>query len=71
MRVWMHKITGEIAIARKIWLEEELPGTGFQLTITGMNIEYSAQNWAFENKHGVVMILPPKIEKFFEDLGEL
>lgn len=67
MNVWMHKKTGELAIARKVWLECDMP----------INLNYSVQldaavsSWAFQNKHGIIMILPTKIQKEFEDLGEL
>lgn len=69
MNVWMHKETGELAIARRIWLEEDFP----EVPDTGYTIQFvcSTKNWAFENSHGVIMILPLRVQKYFEDLGEL
>ena len=63
----MHKKTGELAIARKVWLEADIP---IDLNYS-VQIECGVASWAFQNKHGIVMILPVKIQKHFEDLGPL
>lgn len=63
----MHKKSGELALVRRVWLEADVP----------FNVEYAIQinaavsEWAFENKHGIVFVLPIKAQEEFEDLGEL
>lgn len=67
MTVWMHRKTGELALVRSIWVEAEMP----------INTEYTIQlttaraGIAFENKHGVVFVVPIKILEQFEELGDL
>ena len=68
MRVWMHKETGELAIARKVWLETDFP---LPEPTYAIQLSTSFAGYAFENKHGVVMFLPLKACEEFEDLGEL
>ena len=65
----MHKKTGELAIARGIWLECDFPPPHYN----DYNIQFtvSSNAWAFENKFGMVFVLPPKAQDEFEDLGEL
>ncbi len=69
MRIWMHKKTGELAVARNVWLEMdlELAPSGYTL----QTVSTATLGWAFENKYGVCMILPHDIQSEFEDLGEL
>ena len=68
VRVVMYKETGELSIARKIWLESD-----FEIPENGYSIQMNAaqDGWAFENSHGVVFILPTNLMEYFEDLGEL
>lgn len=67
MNVWMHKETGELALARKVWLEADIPIN----TEHAIQLDAAISSWAFQNKHGVIMILPTKIQEYFDDLGEL
>lgn len=68
MRVWMHKETGELAVARGVWLETDLP----EINETGHTIQFtvSQSTWAFENKFGVILILPKKVARQNEILKE-
>ena len=65
----MNKKTGELAVIRKVWLESDFP----EIPESGHAIQFSASvsALAFENQHGVIFILPPKVYGEFEDLGEL
>lgn len=65
----MSKKTGDLAIARKVWLETDYVHEGKDLL--AIQIEVAQNAWAFENKFGVIFVLPHKVEKEFEDLGEL
>lgn len=66
----MHKKTGELAIVRRVWLEADLPGPDESHSFK-IRIDVGIQSWAFQNKHGVVLLLPTNIQDQFEDLGEL
>ncbi len=68
MRIWMHKETGELAVARQIWLEADFPMPDTEYSV---QLRVAKPEYVFENGHGVVLVLPPKIQDSFEDLGEL
>lgn len=71
MNVWMNKKTGDLAIARRVWLEVDTGTDDISPPGYSIQVNVSEDCWAFQNKYGVVFVLPKRAQKEFEDLGQL
>lgn len=74
LEVWMHKMTGNLAIVSINWIPTTKETLRFDKAIDGITIAYGTfhqDGWLFQNQNNVYFVVGMQASDSFENLGLL